>query len=115
MNSRIDLRVAGLGARHLLVGSRAIRNYAGANLPTLCLPIVDRGFAICGAAAGNWRNSPVAFWLNLCVVEWADSVWVIVVALPGYVPLARGLIPPVIVLLAAMLTTVTRTSIATDR
>jgi hypothetical protein len=71
-------------------------------------------FAICVAAAGNWRNSRLAFWLNLCVVGWADSVWVIVVVLPGYVPLARGLIPPAIFLAAAMLTTVARKSIATD-
>jgi hypothetical protein len=101
-------------ARHLLVGSPAIRNYAGANLPTLGLHVVDRGFCHLRCRGEQLAKFPSRLWLNLCVVEWADSVWVIVVVLPGYVPLARGLIPPEIILAAANLTTVARKSIATD-
>lgn len=52
----------------------------------------------------NWRNSRVGFWLNLCVAGWADGVWVLVVVLPGYVGLARGLIPPAIFIAGAVAT-----------
>jgi hypothetical protein len=52
----------------------------------------------------NWRNSRVGFLLNLCVAGWADGVWVLVVVLPGYVGLARGLIPPAIFIAGAVAT-----------
>lgn len=52
----------------------------------------------------NWRNSRLGFWLNLCVAGWADGIWVLVVVLPGYVPLARGLTPPAIFLAGAVAT-----------
>jgi hypothetical protein len=52
----------------------------------------------------NWRNSRVGFWLNLGVAGWADGVWVLVVVLPGYVGLARGLIPPAIFIAGAAAT-----------
>ena len=55
---------------------------------------------------GNWRNSRMAYWLNLCVAGWADGIWVLVVVLPGYVPLFRGLAPPAIFVLGAVLTTI---------
>lgn len=51
-------------------------------------------FAIVIAVWRNARNDGLGFWLNLAVVGWADLIWVLVVVLPGYVPLARGLIPP---------------------
>jgi len=54
----------------------------------------------------NWRNSRVGFWLNLCVAGWADGVWVLVVVLPGYVALARGLIPPAIFIAGAVATAI---------
>jgi hypothetical protein len=69
-------------------------------------------FAIGVSVVGNWRNSRHGYWLNLCVVGWADSVWVIVVVLPGYVPLARGLIPPGIFLAAAILTSLARLTLS---
>jgi len=65
-------------------------------------------FAIGVSVVGNWRNSRLGYWLNLCVIGWADSVWVIVVVVPGYVPLARGLIPPAIYVAAAILTSLAR-------
>jgi hypothetical protein len=63
-------------------------------------------FAVIVGAFGNWRNSARAYWLNLSVVGWADGIWVIVVVMPGYVPLFRGLIPPAIFILGALLTTI---------
>jgi hypothetical protein len=51
-------------------------------------------FAVVIALWRNWRNDRLGYWLNLWVVSWADIIWVLVVVLPGYVPLARGLIAP---------------------
>jgi hypothetical protein len=62
-------------------------------------------FAIVIAVWRVWRNDRLGYWLNLAVVGWADIIWVLVVVLPGYVPLGRGLIPPAIFVLGALLTT----------
>ena len=60
-------------------------------------------FAIAVALIGNWRNQRVSYWMNLCVIGWADAV--VVVVAPGYVPLLRGLLPPLVYLIGAALTT----------
>lgn len=60
-------------------------------------------FAIIIAMWRVAKNDPVGFWLNLAVVGWADVIWVLVVVLPGYVPLVRGLLPPAVFVLAAIL------------
>jgi hypothetical protein len=75
----------------------------------LCIAV----FAILMAAAGNWRNGERSYWLNLIVVGCADLVWVLVVVLPGYVPLLRGLLPPAIYVLGALLTTAARSRAGT--
>ncbi|HTV85955.1 MAG TPA: hypothetical protein VME63_11125 [Dyella sp.] len=62
-------------------------------------------FAVAIAARYNWRNDRRGYWLNLCVVGWADAIWVAVVVLPGYVDLFRGLLPPAIYVAGALLTT----------
>ncbi len=62
-------------------------------------------FAIVVALAGNWRNRRLGYWMNLWVIGWADAVWVAVVVAPGYVPPVRGLWPPAVYLLGAVLTT----------
>jgi hypothetical protein len=62
-------------------------------------------FCIVIAVWRVWRNDRLGYWLNLAVVGWADIIWVLVVVLPGYVPLGRGLIPPTIFVLGAFLTT----------
>jgi len=62
-------------------------------------------FAVAIALWRVWRNDRLGYWLNLVVVGWADIVWVLVVVLPGYVPLGRGLIPPAIFVAGAVLTT----------
>ena len=56
----------------------------------------------------NWRNDRGGYWLNLCVAGWADSIWVLVVVLPGYVDLVRGLVPPAIFLGGVAFTTLAR-------
>ena len=63
-------------------------------------------FAVFIAVTRNWRNDALGYKLNLGVVSWADTVWVLVVVLPGYVPLARGLIPPAIWITGAVLTSI---------
>jgi hypothetical protein len=70
----------------------------------LCIAV----FAIVVALVANWRNTQRGYWLNLCVIGWADGVWVLVVVLPGYVPLLRGLLPPSIFLAGAVLTSIAR-------
>ena len=65
-------------------------------------------FAIAVAAFANWRNTERGYWLNICVVGWADGVWMLVVVLPGYVPLLRGLVPPALFVVGAVLTTLAR-------
>jgi hypothetical protein len=67
-------------------------------------------FSAIVGAFGNWRNSPAAYWLNLCAVggRRADGIWALVVVPPGYVPVLLGLTPPAIFVLAAALTTIAR-------
>jgi hypothetical protein len=65
-------------------------------------------FVICVGVLLNWRNSRAGFYLNLCVAGWADTVWVLVVVLPGYVNLARGFIPPAIFAMGAIATMIGR-------
>lgn len=66
---------------------------------TIALFVIGVGLVL------NWRNDQRGYWLNLCVAGWADSIWVAVVVLPGYVGLVRGLVPPAIFIGAALLTT----------
>jgi hypothetical protein len=63
-------------------------------------------FAIVVAIWRVAKNDRLGFWLNLAVVGWADMIWVLVVVLPGYVPLVRGLLPPAVFALAAVLSAV---------
>ena len=43
--------------------------------------------ALFAIAIALWRNDRLGYWLNLSVVSGADIIWVLVVVLPGYVPL----------------------------
>ena len=65
-------------------------------------------FVLVVATALNWRNGSSGYWLNLCVAGWADAVWLIVVVLPAYVSLVRGVVPPAIFLAAAIAATFAR-------
>lgn len=60
-------------------------------------------FSIVVALWRVWRTDPIGIWMNLAVVGWADAIWVLAVVLPGYVPLVRGLIPPAVFVVAALL------------
>lgn len=65
-------------------------------------------FVIVIAIIFNWKNDRRGYWLNLCVAGWADLVWITVVVAPGYVGLARGLVPPAIFVAGAIFTTIGR-------
>ena len=65
-------------------------------------------FAVVIALWRNWRNDRLGYWFNLAVMGWADIIWVLVVVLPGYVPLVRGLIPPAFWLAGAICCTLAR-------
>lgn len=65
-------------------------------------------FVIGVALRLNWRNDRLGYWLNLCVAGWADAIWIAVVVLPGYVGLLRGLVPPAMFVVGAVLTTAAR-------
>jgi hypothetical protein len=54
----------------------------------------------------NWKDNRVGYWLNLCVAGWADLIWVAVVVAPSYVGLVRGLVPPIVFVIAAILSTI---------
>lgn len=76
----------------------------------LCIALA----AIVVAIAGNLFNRRWAYWFNLGLMGWADGVWTLVVVLPGYVPLFRGLVPPAIFLVGAALTSLAHFSRARD-
>lgn len=65
-------------------------------------------FVLVVAVWRNWRNDKAGFWLNLWVAGWADVIWVLVVVLPGYVDPVRGLLPPAVFVLGAILTAFAR-------
>ncbi len=65
-------------------------------------------FVLVVAVRRNWRNDRTGYLLNLVVAGWADGIWLLVVVAPGYVSPLRGLLPPAIFLLGAVLTTVAR-------
>lgn len=65
-------------------------------------------FVVAVAATRNWRNDRAGYWLNLSVAGWADGIWLLVVVAPGYVDPVRGLAPPAIFALGALLSTLAR-------
>jgi hypothetical protein len=68
-------------------------------------------FVLIVAVTLNRRNSVIGYWLNLCVAGWADAIWVVVVVLPGYVGVVRGLLPPAIFLAAAIASTIAKRAV----
>lgn len=57
------------------------------------------------ALRGNWRNQVLAYWINLALVSVADIIFLALVVAPGYLSLARGLVGPILWLLAVAFTT----------
>ncbi|MEJ2314438.1 MAG: hypothetical protein P8Y85_06615 [Nitrospirota bacterium] len=58
------------------------------------------------AAVYNWKNRPVGYWVNLVLVSLASMGFIFAVLAPGYVPLEKGLIGPVVWLLAVAFSTI---------
>ncbi|MBW8051888.1 MAG: hypothetical protein FVQ77_16435 [Cytophagales bacterium] len=58
--------------------------------------------AIIIALAGIWKNSPVAFWMNLIMVGFADVAFIFAFFIPGYIKGVEGIIGPLLFVLAAL-------------
>ena len=74
------------------------------SLPAYMLAVAVMGF-VC-AVVGNWQNGRLAFWLNVCALGWANSLWLIVAVNPGHVALGRGLAPVALYGIGALLTAI---------
>jgi hypothetical protein len=57
------------------------------------------------AAAFNWQNSALGYWLNLTVASLTDIGFIIFILVPAYVPLWPGSLGPVLWILAALFST----------
>lgn len=56
----------------------------------------------------NWNNDRIGYWLNLSIVSVADIIFLLLVVIPGYVPLGRGLIGPALWVAAVIFSTIDR-------
>jgi len=54
----------------------------------------------------NWKNSQVGYWLNLTVVGAADLGLIVTLLVPGHMALTDGWPGPLLLLLAAMFSTI---------
>lgn len=62
-------------------------------------------FSIVVAIKYNWNNSKLGYWLNLVVVSVVDIGFIIIVLVPGYLPLVPGALGPLLWLLALAFST----------
>ena len=62
-------------------------------------------FGIIVAIFLNWKNSRLGYWLNLIVVSIADVGFIVVILVPGYVPLVPGALGPALWLVALLFST----------
>jgi len=58
--------------------------------------------AIIIALAGVWKNSPIAFWMNLIMVGFADAAFIFAFFIPGYIRGVEAFIGPLLFVLAAL-------------
>lgn len=58
------------------------------------------------AVRWNWRNAAFGYWFNLMLVSVADIIFLVVVVVPGHIPLGRGLPGPILWILAVIASTV---------
>ena len=63
-------------------------------------------FALVVGIAGNWRNSLLGYWLNLCVVSAADIGFIFAIVVPRYNTLFDGLAGPILWVSAAIFSTI---------
>jgi hypothetical protein len=57
------------------------------------------------AVVFNWHNSPLGYWLNLAAASVTDIGFVLFILAPGHLPLRRGILGPVLWLLATVFST----------
>ena len=65
-------------------------------------------FALFGMAVAikyNWFNSKLGYWLNLVVISAGDIGFIILVLIPGYIPLVPGVLGPLLWLAALAFST----------
>lgn len=62
-------------------------------------------FGIVVAVFFNWKNSRLGYWLNLIVVSAGDIGFIVVILIPGYVPVIPGGLGPLLWLVALLFST----------
>jgi len=68
-------------------------------------------FAIALGVSLNWRNDKAGYWINLVVVAVVDLGFVLLIVVPGYVPVSVGSFAgPIVYVVAAIFSTVGRLS-----
>jgi FtsH-binding integral membrane protein len=71
-------------------------------------------FALLAMALGislNWRNDRAGYWINLVVVAAVDVGFVLLLVVPGYIPVSVGsLAGPIVYVVAAVFSTIGRLS-----
>lgn len=63
-------------------------------------------FAFIVAAAFNWRNSRVGYWLNLSVVSAADLGFIFAIMIPGYIKFSDAILGPIFWILGVIFSTI---------
>jgi len=102
------------GLLHILAGYRVYASASAIADPGVAARIAQGGwnlgliaiFAILVGLKLNWNNDRLGYWLNLGVVSAADIGFIILVLVPGYIPLKVGLPGPILWLLAALFSTI---------
>ena len=54
----------------------------------------------------NWRNSRLGYWLNFFIVSTEDLLFIFLIVVPGYVPVATLLTGPLLWILGLIFTTI---------
>lgn len=62
-------------------------------------------FSIVVAILYNYKNSKIGYWLNLITVSAVDIGFIILILVPGYLPLFPGTLGPIFWVLAAIIST----------
>jgi len=57
------------------------------------------------AVVYNWTNSALGYWINLVTVSITDIGFVLFILVPGYLPWKRGIVGPVLWILAVIFST----------
>jgi hypothetical protein len=63
-------------------------------------------FAIVVGVILNWKNNRPGYWVNLVVVSATDLGFIVLVLIPGYVPIVPGGLGPLLWVLALLFSTI---------